>query len=70
MLTAIGIAIGLPAAYFAARSIRSMLFGVTETDPLTFIAVAMFFVLLGLAAGAFPARRAASVDPVIALRAE
>ena len=70
MLTAIGIAIGLPAAYFAARSIRSMLFGVTETDPLTYIAVAMFFVLLGLAAGAFPARRAASVDPVIALRAE
>jgi predicted permease len=70
VLTAIGVAIGLPAAYFGARLIRAMLFGVSEADPLTFSAVAMFFVVLGMMAGALPARRAASVDPVIALRAE
>jgi predicted permease len=69
-LTAIGLAIGLPAAYLAARSIRSMLFGVSETDVLTFSMVTVFFLLLGLMAGVLPARRAASVDPVIALRAE
>jgi predicted permease len=69
-LTAIGLAIGLPAAYFAARSIRSMLFGVSEADALTFAMVSIFFVALGLMAGALPARRAARVDPVIALRAE
>jgi putative ABC transport system permease protein len=70
MLTVFGVAIGLPAAYLAARAIRSMLFGVTETDGLTFSAVAVFFVLLGLLAGTLPARRAATVDPVIALRAD
>ena len=70
VLTAIGIAIGLPAAYLAARSMRAMLFGVTETDPLTFTAAAAFFLILGILAGTLPARRAASVDPVIALRAE
>jgi len=47
-----------------------MLFGVTETDALTFSAATVFFLLLGVMAGVLPARRAAAVDPVIALRAE
>ncbi len=62
ILTTFGIAIGLPAAYFAARSIRSMLFGVTETDAVTFTVVTASFVVLGLLAGVLPARRAANVD--------
>jgi predicted permease len=70
LLTLIGVAIGLPAAFLAARSVRSMLFGVTEADALTFSVVTAFFVLLGSMAGTLPARRAASVDPVVALRAE
>ncbi|MBY0494568.1 MAG: FtsX-like permease family protein [Cyanobacteria bacterium] len=70
VLTALGIATGLPAAYLAARLIRSMLFGVSEADPLTFAAVSTFFIVLGVMAGTLPARRAANVDPVKALRAE
>ena len=70
VLTAIGVAIGVPSAYVAARTMRSMLFGVTETDALTFSAATVFFLLLGVMAGVLPARRAAAVDPVIALRAE
>lgn len=70
MLTMMGVAIGLPSAYFAARLIRSMLFGVSEADALAFSAVATFFAVLGLIAGMLPARRAASIDPLIALRSE
>ena len=70
LLTLFGIAIGLPAAYLTVRSMRSMLFGVTEADAVTFGAVATVFLLLGLTAGMLPARRASRVDPVIALRME
>ena len=70
MMTVLGVALGLPAAYFAARSIRSMLFGVSESDALTFGLVTLFFLILGLIAGMLPARRAASIDPAITLRAE
>ena len=70
VLTALGVAVGVPAAFLAARSIRWLMFGLTEADPLTFGAVAVFFVLLGLTAGVPPARRAARVDPAIALRSE
>jgi predicted permease len=69
-LTVIGIAIGLPSAYFASRALRSLMYGVSENDALTFAAAAGFFLLMGMIAGLLPARRAASVDPVIALRAE
>lgn len=69
-VTLIGLAIGLPAAFFAARTLQSLTFGVSTADPLTFIAVAIFFVAIGVAAGVVPARRAASVDPVVALRSE
>jgi predicted permease len=70
VVTMVGLAIGLPLAYAGARMLKTLMFGVTESDPLTFAGVTLFFVLLGLGAAAIPARRAARVDPMIALRAE
>jgi putative ABC transport system permease protein len=66
----IGVVLGLAGAWSATRLMSSLLFGVSATDPITFIAVALF--LLGIAAIAswLPARRATRVDPLIALRAE
>jgi predicted permease len=69
-LTLLGVVIGLPAAYFAARLVRSILFGISENDTLTFVASAIFVTVLGAIAGILPARRAARIDPAITLRAE
>jgi ABC-type antimicrobial peptide transport system permease subunit len=70
VVTAIGVAIGLPVAFAGARLLRALLFGVSDGDPWTFIATAAICAAIGLGAGAIPARRAASVDPMVALRAE
>jgi predicted permease len=69
-LTIVGVAVGLGAAFLLTRVIASLLFGVGALDPLTYGAVAA--VLLGVAALAsyVPARRAARVDPLLAMRAE
>ena len=69
-VTLIGLAVGLPAAYLAGRALKALMFGVSEADPVTFIATAAFFLAIGIGAGIIPARRAAGVDPVVALRAE
>lgn len=69
-LTAAGVVVGVPAAYAGARLLSSLTFGVSQGDPLTFASTAIFFIVLGVVAGLVPARRAARVDPVIALRAE
>jgi ABC-type antimicrobial peptide transport system permease subunit len=65
-----GAAIGVVGAIFAARWATSLFFGVTATDPATYVLVAGAIVFMGLAATWLPARRATRVDPVIALRAE
>jgi predicted permease len=67
-LTVGGVAVGLAAAFWLTRVITSLLFGVSALDPLTYAAVAV--VLLGVAvlASYVPARRAARVDPVLAMR--
>jgi predicted permease len=70
LVCAIGVAAGLPLAAMTTRSLRSLLFGISETDVITFAAAAAAFLLLGAIAGLGPARRAANVDPVIALRSE
>jgi predicted permease len=70
LVCTLGVAIGLPLAALAARSLRSLMFGISANDPATFGAAAVAFLVLGLVAGLAPARRAAAVDPVIALRAE
>jgi predicted permease len=69
-LTAIGLMAGLPLALVTSRALRSLLYGVSETDAMTFASVAVFFLVVGGIAGVLPARRAANVDPVIALRGD
>jgi ABC-type antimicrobial peptide transport system permease subunit len=70
VLTVIGLAVGVPAALLATRLLRAMLFGISETDTLTFIAAVALFLVIGLLAGMLPARKAANVDPIMALRSE
>ncbi len=69
-LSAAGIAIGVLAALALTRAIQSMLIGVTATDPATYIAMAAGFLVVTIAACWIPARRAAGLDPVKALRDE
>jgi len=69
-LVAAGLLLGLAGALAVTRSLASLLFGVRPTDPLSFSAVAVLLLGAGAAASYFPARRAANVDPVVALREE
>jgi putative ABC transport system permease protein len=70
LLAAAGVGIGLAGAMVATRLMRSMLFGVTSTDPVTFITVAGVLVVSALAASYVPTYRATRVDPMVALRYE
>jgi putative ABC transport system permease protein len=67
-LAAAGVLLGLAIAYGLTRVLASLLFGVQAADPFTFGGVAMILLLIALAATWYPARRAAAVEPVEALR--
>jgi putative ABC transport system permease protein len=69
-LVLIGIAVGLAGAFALARLLSGLLFGVTPTDPVTFTVVPLLLAAVALAACYLPARRAARVDPMTALRCE
>jgi putative ABC transport system permease protein len=69
-LTAIGLGIGLCAAFGAARLLSPLLYGIRANDPATMTAVAMGLATIALTACYFPARKAMSVDPSVALRYE
>lgn len=65
-----GLVLGLVAAYAGARLLEAMLYDITAREPTTFILVAVFLGVVGLIAIYLPARQAASVDPMVTLRAE
>jgi ABC-type antimicrobial peptide transport system permease subunit len=68
VLVALGVALGLPGGYGVGRVIETQLFGLSARDPLTFAAATVTLLATALVAGYVPARRAAVVDPMVALR--
>jgi predicted permease len=70
LMAAIGIGVGLPIAIALARFVRSQLFGLEPTDPLTLAIATLTMAAVALTAGYIPAERAARVDPILALRYE
>jgi len=70
LTTAVGLAIGIAGALVLTRAMQSMLFGISPTDPIALLAVALLLGLAALLASYLPARRATKVDPIVALRHE
>jgi predicted permease len=70
VLAAIGVAAGLAGAFYLTRQVQSQLFGLSPHDPATLIGAVVLLLLVALAAGFVPARRATAIDPLVALKAE
>jgi putative ABC transport system permease protein len=70
LLTGTGLAIGFVAALALGRVVAGLLYGITPTDPATLLTVALFLAAVAMVATYLPARRAARLDPMVALRAE
>jgi len=69
-LATAGVVLGLGGAFATTRVLAAILFRVRATDPATFVGISILFIVVALAASYIPARRAASVDPMAAIRAE
>lgn len=70
LLVAIGVVIGVPAAWRAAQLISNQLFGLNPSDPVTLVTAVILLTLVAALAGYLPARKASRVDPLTALRYE
>jgi ABC-type antimicrobial peptide transport system permease subunit len=70
VMAGLGLVIGLPAALFATGFLEALLYGLSPTDAVTLAGVSSLIVTVAIAAAVLPARRAASVDPNVALRYE
>jgi ABC-type antimicrobial peptide transport system permease subunit len=68
VLAVVGVAIGVAGAFVLTRLMRSLLFGVTASDPLTFAAIPVLLIAVSLLATSIPARRASEIDPAECLR--
>jgi putative ABC transport system permease protein len=69
-LAMIGVLVGIAGAFGITRVIASLLYNVTPTDPISFGGVAIFLTVIAFLASYLPARRAMTVDPIVALRNE
>jgi len=70
VLSAAGVAIGVTASFFLTKFMATLLFGVSPTDPMTFVAISALLIGVSIVASVIPARRAMKVDPMVALRYE
>ena len=70
MPAVVGVGFGALAAFLSTRLMRSLLFGVSENDPLTFLSIGLLLLMVAFLACWLPARSAAKVDPMVALRSE
>ena len=70
MLAGIGLILGLAVVFVLARFLTSMLYGVSPSDPVTFVGISFLLAMVALLACYLPARRAARIDPMIAIREE
>jgi ABC-type antimicrobial peptide transport system permease subunit len=70
LLAAVGVALGLAGSIVLGRLVSNLLYGLTPTDPISLASSAAIMLAVAMAAASIPARRAAHVDPVVALRTE